>query len=88
MNTPKMIPEEFLQYIWENRLFIVENLQTVNGEKLEIINSGKRNTDSGPDFFNAKVKIEDTIWVGNIEIHKNASDWVGTTTKTTKLTTM
>ena len=76
MNTPKIIPEEFLQYIWENRLFSDENLQTVNGEKLEIINSGKRNTDSGPDFFNAKVKIEDTIWVGNIEIHKNSSDWV------------
>ena len=76
MNTPIIIPEEFLQYIWENRLFIGENLQTVNGEKIEIINCGKRNTDSGPDFFNAKVKIEDTIWVGNIEIHKNTSDWV------------
>ena len=76
MNTPKIMPEEFLQYVWENRLFIDENLQTINGEKLEIINSGKRNTDSGPDFFNAKVKIDDTIWVGNIEIHKNASDWV------------
>ncbi|HSO86061.1 MAG TPA: DUF2851 family protein, partial [Draconibacterium sp.] len=76
MNTPKIIPEEFLQYIWENRLFIEENVQTVTGEKLEIINAGKRNTDSGPDFFNAKIKIGDTIWVGNIEIHKNASDWI------------
>ncbi len=75
MNTPEIIPEEFLQYIWENRLFSVDNLQTVNGEPLEIINAGKRNTDSGPDFFNAKIKIDDTIWVGNIEIHKNASDW-------------
>ena len=28
----------------------------------------------GPDFFNAKVKIGGTLWVGNIEIHK-ASDW-------------
>jgi hypothetical protein len=76
MNTPKIIPEEFLQYVWENKLFFVENLKTTNGEQLEIINVGKRNTDSGPDFFNAKVKIEDTIWVGNVEIHKNSSDWI------------
>jgi len=76
MSTPKIIPEEFLQYVWENRLFIEENLKTVSGEPVEIINVGKRNTDSGPDFFNARIKIEDTIWVGNIEIHKNSSDWV------------
>jgi len=76
MNTPKIMPEEFLQYVWENKLFFDKNLKTVKGEKLEIINVGKRNTDSGPDFFNAKIKIEDTIWVGNIEIHKNSSDWV------------
>jgi hypothetical protein len=75
MNTPKIIPEEFLQYVWENRLFNNENLQTENGETVEIINVGKRNTDSGPDFFNAKIKIDNTIWVGNIEIHRFASDW-------------
>ncbi len=75
MDTPENIPEEFLQYIWENRLFSVDNLKTVNDEPLGIINVGKRNTDSGPDFFNAKIKIDNTIWVGNIEIHKNASDW-------------
>jgi len=76
MSTPKIMPEEFLQYIWENKLFVAENLKTTNGEQLEIINVGKRNTDSGPDFFNARIKIDDTIWVGNIEIHKNSSDWV------------
>jgi hypothetical protein len=76
MSTPKIMPEEFLQYIWENKLFVAENLKTTNGEQLEIISVGKRNTDSGPDFFNARIKIDDTIWVGNIEIHKNSSDWV------------
>ncbi len=75
MDTPKSVSEEFLQYVWENRLFITENLKLVTGEKLEIINTGRRNGNSGPDFFNAKIKIGDTIWVGNVEIHKNASDW-------------
>lgn len=67
--------EDFLQFIWEQRLFDRENQATTAGEKLEIIHTGTRNTDSGPDFFNAKIKIGDTLWAGNVEIHVNASDW-------------
>ena len=61
--------EEFIAYIWENRLFNSKNLQTTEGEQLEIINTGKKNCDSGPDFFNAQIKIGCTLWAGNIEIH-------------------
>ena len=68
--------EDFLQFIWEHRLFETNNLKTTDGEKLEVVEQGTRNTDSGPDFFNAKVRIEDTLWVGNIEIHRNSSDWM------------
>lgn len=75
MSTLKSVPEEFLHFVWENRLFFSDNLKTVDGEILEIINTGRKNTDAGPDFFNAKVKIGDTLWAGNIEIHKKASDW-------------
>lgn len=67
--------EEFIHYIWENKLFFKENLKTTDGEPLEIIDTGKRNRDSGPDFFNAKIKINHTLWAGNVEIHKKASDW-------------
>jgi len=66
--------EDFLQYIWRYNLFEEIN-STTNGNNLEIISVGQLNTDSGPDFFNAKIKIDDTIWVGNIEIHINSSDW-------------
>ncbi|WP_206082018.1 DUF2851 family protein [Maribellus sediminis] len=75
MNAPFNMPEEFLHYIWENRLFHSADLKTDSGEKLVIIDQGKRNIDAGPDFFNAKVKIGETIWAGNIEIHQKASDW-------------
>jgi hypothetical protein len=75
MASPKNMPEEFLQYIWESRLFYSEKLKTTTGEIIEIINQGKRNTDAGPDFFNAKIKINKTVWAGNIEIHKKSSDW-------------
>lgn len=69
------MPEEFLQYIWENRLFSREKLKTTTGEALEVIDTGKRNYDSGPDFFTAKIKIGDTVWAGNIEIHRKSSGW-------------
>jgi hypothetical protein len=42
---------------------------------VEVISTGRRNTNSGPDFFNAKIQTDDTLWAGNVEIHKKASDW-------------
>ncbi|SHJ81932.1 Protein of unknown function [Tangfeifania diversioriginum] len=75
MISPKTVPEEFIHFIWENRLFHNKSLKTQSGEKVEIIQTGRRNTNAGPDFFNAQVKIDDTLWAGNIEIHKKASDW-------------
>lgn len=45
-----------------------------NGEKIEVIDPGTQNTNSGPDFFNAKIKIGDTTWIGNVEVHCNSSE--------------
>jgi len=67
--------EEFLQFIWEHGLFNRTNLQTVDGKSLEIISTGQPNTNSGPDFFNARIRIDETIWAGNIEIHQKSSHW-------------
>lgn len=49
--------------------------QTTDGVLVEVIDVGKRNTTSGPDFFNAKVRMGDTVWAGNIEMHCKSSDW-------------
>lgn len=68
--------EDFLHYIWKYRLFESKKLETTSGESLEIIKPGEHNTDGGPDFHNARIKIDKTLWAGNIEIHINASDWV------------
>ncbi len=67
--------EEFLHHLWKFRLFNNNKLQTTNGEELQIINTGEPNSDSGPDFFNARIKIGKTTWAGNVEIHIHASDW-------------
>ena len=66
--------EDFLYYIWENRLLRGE-LLTTNGDIVEIINTGYRNLDSGPDFLEAKIKIGETLWAGHVEIHVLTSDW-------------
>ena len=67
--------ESILHYIWQQKLFSAHALQTTEGETVEVIDVGKLNSDAGPDFFNAKIKIGNTIWAGNIEIHTRASDW-------------
>ncbi|MDR1678245.1 MAG: DUF2851 family protein [Prevotellaceae bacterium] len=67
--------EKFLHFIWQFRLFSAHKLRTTAGESVEVIDVGKLNNDAGPDFFNAKLKIGDTLWAGNVEIHCKSSDW-------------
>ncbi|MEI8280489.1 MAG: DUF2851 family protein [Bacteroidota bacterium] len=68
--------EALLQFIWQYSLYNSTDLYTNSGEKLIIIHPGVRNTNSGPDFLEGKIKIGDTILVGNIELHVNSSDWL------------
>lgn len=67
--------EQFLHYIWKNSLFGKENLLTENNETVSIISPGIRNSDAGPDFLNARIKIGDTLWAGNVEVHVDAKAW-------------
>ena len=66
--------EAFLYYLWENRLLKGE-LFTIDGQAVEIVNTGYRNLDSGPDFLEARIKIGETLWAGQVEIHVLTSDW-------------
>jgi hypothetical protein len=70
-----LFTEDFLHYVWKFRLFDKTDLKTVDGEKIEIYSVGIHNTDSGPDFQNARIKIGDTMWAGNVEVHVPSSDW-------------
>jgi hypothetical protein len=67
--------EEFLCFIWQFRLIQHAKLQTTLGEPLEIIHCGFPNSHAGPDFYDVKIKVGSTIWVGNVEIHVKSSDW-------------
>ena len=67
--------EELLHYVWKHKIFPLNELTTTTGQRLEIIDTGLSNRDAGPDFFNAKIKLDGVVWVGNIEIHTHSSDW-------------
>ena len=67
--------EQLIHYVWKHKLFPLTELKTTDGQEVEVIDAGLHNHNAGPDFFNAKVKIGGTLWVGNVEIHDRASDW-------------
>ncbi|WP_037316449.1 DUF2851 family protein [Salegentibacter sp. Hel_I_6] len=67
--------EDFLHYLWKYKKFDFTNAETTQGEKVLLIDSGTHNFNSGPDFFNARLKIGEQLWAGNVELHIKASDW-------------
>ncbi len=67
--------EDFLHFIWKYKKLPLQSLQTTHNELIEIISVGTHNHFSGPDFFNSKIRIDDQLWVGTVEMHLNASDW-------------
>lgn len=69
-----MIKEDFLHFIWKYRLFDPEYFSWRNN-RIEVVETGQHNQSSGPDFFNSKIRIGDTLWAGNVELHIKASDW-------------
>lgn len=70
-----MFNEDFLHYIWKFKRFNTQELTTTDGEAIQILKIGIHNQDAGPDFFNAQLKIGNTLWAGNVEIHIKSSDW-------------
>lgn len=68
--------EELLHYVWKHKIHPLEPLVTTDGRQVEVLDAGLKNPHAGPDFFNAKLRIEETVWVGNVEVHSLASDWM------------
>lgn len=67
--------EYLLHYLWKHKIFPLQELRTTDGQRVEVIDSGLPNTDAGPDFFNAKLKLDGVLWVGNVELHDRSSLW-------------
>ncbi|MBU2994946.1 DUF2851 family protein [Cellulophaga baltica] len=67
--------EDFLHFIWKHKKLHNNRLHTTKNEDVEIVFQGNHNFLAGPDFFNAKLKIANQLWAGNVEIHIKSSDW-------------
>lgn len=72
--SPYPIKEDFIHYLWKTKKIPTALFSTQNAA-MQIIDFGTPNVDAGPDFFNGKIKIEDAVWAGNIEMHVLSSDW-------------
>lgn len=68
--------EDFLHFIWQFSLFNTINLTCVNGEQLRVLSPGILNKHAGPDFSGARLLIDETMWVGHVEVHLKSSDWL------------
>jgi hypothetical protein len=75
MRTPRHIHERFLHFIWKNKYLAVDELKSLNGEPIVIVDIGVPNRDAGPDFQRAKVRIGKTLYEGDVEIHHDLADW-------------
>ena len=67
--------EQLLHYIWKHHILPLHELRTTDGLPVEVIDPGLHNKHAGPDFFNSKLRIGGTMWVGNVEIHERSTDW-------------
>jgi Protein of unknown function (DUF2851) len=67
--------EDFLHYVWKYQKLSTTNLRTVSGDEVLVVHPGQHNFNSGPDFFNARLKINGQLWAGNVELHISSSDW-------------
>ncbi|HYG01144.1 MAG TPA: DUF2851 family protein [Chryseosolibacter sp.] len=67
--------ESLLHYIWQLQYFDYTDLKSVSGEPIQVLHPGYRNTHAGPDFSNARIRIGEIEWIGNVEIHISSSGW-------------
>lgn len=68
--------EAFLQTVWKHKLIGQSEFKGTKDETIEVISIGEHNQDSGPDFFNSKIRIDDVVLAGNVELHLKTSDWL------------
>jgi hypothetical protein len=71
----RSMSEDLLSFIWKYRLFKRIICFNMEGQSPEVLSPGIQNTNAGPDFTEAKIKVDGTTWVGNVEIHSKSSDW-------------
>lgn len=71
----RRIPEAVVHDLWGALRFDASDLRTAGGESIAILDPGTPNPDAGPDFSNARLRIGELEWVGDVEIHRTSGEW-------------
>jgi hypothetical protein len=69
------INESFICKIWEAGELYYSNLHTTDNEKVEVLELGSRNFDSGPDYRGAKIRVNGKVYKGDVEVHRDFRSW-------------
>lgn len=67
--------ESLLVQVWKGQWLRKEPMTADDGRKVRIRSPGNENPDSGPDFLDATIILDDEILTGDIELHLRSSDW-------------
>lgn len=83
---PQAYKKDFLHFLWKHQKFLQTNLKTTQGVDLQFVSQGIHNKHAGPDFSNARLKIDSLDWVGHVEIYLNYPIGLPTNIKPTQIT--
>ena len=72
---PSPLPEHILRSIWLRQAFRTSDLHTANGAPVNILFPGRLNTDGGPDCVDARIRIGNTLFHGDVELHVADTSW-------------
>ena len=70
------VPEALVQDLWRTQRFDTGALVTHDEQPITVYDPGRLNTDAGPDFLNAHLRIGTMEWHGNVEIHVTSGTWL------------
>jgi len=69
------IHERFLRHVWSNQYLCRESMRTADGRSLRVLQAGHLNSEGGPDFRDALLRIGETLYHGDVEIHRTLAEW-------------
>lgn len=72
---PYAFPERLLQKIWLLGRFETRAARLADGRRLEVLAPGRWNRLGGPDFREARLRIDGQEVAGDVEVHFHAADW-------------
>ena len=67
--------EAYVQNLWHEQRFFDTNMGAIDGRTIRVLKPGIWNHNEGPDFMHAEIEIDGKLYVGDVEIHVQASEW-------------